>query len=253
MHSIKKATTLATLFVMECVDIINSICVMIISQRSCKLVEKILRDLVSINRNIFKCNSSKMKYLFISIYTLILYLFKVWVTFAYVRNKQFTITMAPVVASAMIIASESLLFVLCVQLQKYLYYINLNLRNASNLGHFQVAKLTQAFEMISNAQKDINHVFGPFLLFNLSQIIFFLLYVPVLFIFSCNNTDNYETDCDFTKWIYMGFLFLTFFLRLSMIIWGCNIVTNEVSKNDMPLNFALIFFFFCLLIFIFIT
>jgi hypothetical protein len=121
---------------------------------------------------------------------------------------------------------------LCLEIRKYLHCINKNLTNAVKIGHFKIARLSLAYDMLSNAQDKINKQFGLFLLLDLSQLLFNILYIPLWVISSCFQHDiKCEFICPLQKFIGSGFLMFTYMSRFLVVLWGCSVVASEVKST----------------------
>jgi hypothetical protein len=131
----------------------------------------------------------------------------------------------------MLLASELIVFVLCFEIQRFLYFINTNIENSVKYEDcLRVSKLVRAFERLSCIQDVIGQKYGFFLLCNLSQIFLNTLHMPLWILNHCVYETSGEQKCSMLKWIMLIVLFFTYIFRFSAILWGCNSISAEVIK-----------------------
>jgi hypothetical protein len=224
IKSIQGSTEYATLLIMQGVDLMNFVTVVILSQKTCKMTEKVLRSLNATLK--IKHIVSKMP-IYLSIYTSVTFFLKLSINFFYFDKLQLTTRLFPYVGTAILLATEHLLFVLCFEIKEQLKYINLSLRNSTNSAP-RVARLCHAFEKIIYAQGEINRKFGPFLFFNISQLFLNMLHTPVLLISSCVHVASQDLNCSIMRWLAFSYILVMYIMRFSMICWFCSIISKEV-------------------------
>jgi hypothetical protein len=196
-----------------------------IAQNTCKMTESILKYLKTVKIIVMKYKQTKMS-VFISIYTCFMYASKIYLSY-YFESEKLLIPKLPVIASAILFATEHLLFVLCFEIKEHLKYINCSLKNSTKSAH-QVEKLCHAFEKIIDAQEEINCEFGPFLFLNLSQLFLNMLHVPVALISSCVHITPNNLNCSPIKWFAISMMLVIYFTRFALICWFCGITNKEV-------------------------
>ena len=232
--SIEDSSSLAVLVIAQMFDILNVVHLGFLSQCTCGIIQDTLYHMFVADQILKvknKRNFNLHRYILFTVMGLMCKNVSTW----YIVDKmQVTTRLVPSFGVLLLLAAEQLFFVMCLELRRRLRILNTQIYDCTfEISHRVVSKFADAFEALCRAQERLNRGFGLFLLLNLSQILLFSLSQAVNVIFACvlskhiylggKGTCSLETASSFitAKVLLLG--------RFLALIWGCHIVTKEVS------------------------
>jgi hypothetical protein len=215
-------------------DAINVVIIMLLCLRACKYVNFYVRMIGRADK-ILKTASQRT---IVSIHMLIFvayYLFKFCLSVFKLDAGIVAKRMGTRLVAGIIMCTEQMLLVLCLQISRRVARLNGILRElAHTLDSRQIKEVQSSFLCISSALAAITENIGPYLFFNLTQLFLMALCSLLFILHSCGHAEQFDNIISPMQGECSGrtIAFVEVLVRFWLIIIACSKPANLVREND---------------------